>query len=150
MVNTSARAYYVLLAASAMALYVAYRLKYSRTGRAFFAIRENRLAAKGVGIDTTRTITLAFCLSGLYAAWSQLPAARSGPDRACLFSQNSPATHGPHLSQALGLWAGPFRISDRPLYFLTIPKKSKTGMSWGKPNRTAGLLAQGRPLANIS
>ena len=66
-VNTPARAYYVLLAASAIALYVAYRLKYSRTGRAFFAIRENRLAAKGVGIDTTRTITLAFCLSGLYA-----------------------------------------------------------------------------------
>jgi branched-chain amino acid transport system permease protein len=65
--NTPARAYYVLLAASAAALYVAYRLKYSRTGRAFFAIRENRLAAKGVGIDTTRTITLAFCLSGLFA-----------------------------------------------------------------------------------
>jgi branched-chain amino acid transport system permease protein len=66
-VNTPARTYYVLLAASAIALYVAYRLKYSRIGRAFFAIRENRLAAKGVGIDTTRTITLAFCLSGLYA-----------------------------------------------------------------------------------
>jgi len=65
--NTPARAYYVLLAASAAALYVAYRLKYSRTGRAFFSIRENRLAAKGVGIDTTRTITLAFCLSGLFA-----------------------------------------------------------------------------------
>ena len=66
-VNTPTRAYYVLLAASALALFVAYRLKYSRTGRAFFAIRENRLAAKGVGIDTTRTITLAFCLSGLFA-----------------------------------------------------------------------------------
>ena len=66
-VNTSTRAYYVLLVASAVALFVAYRLKYSRTGRAFFAIRENRLAAKGVGIDTTRTITLAFCLSGLFA-----------------------------------------------------------------------------------
>jgi branched-chain amino acid transport system permease protein len=66
-VNTPARAYYVLLAASAVALYVVYRLKYSRTGRAFFAIRENRLAAKGVGIDTTQTITLAFCLSGLFA-----------------------------------------------------------------------------------
>ncbi len=66
-VNTPTRSYYVLLVASAVALGVAYRLKYSRTGRAFFAIRENRLAAKGVGIDTTRTITLAFCLSGLFA-----------------------------------------------------------------------------------
>ena len=65
--NTPTRAYYILLAASACALFVAYRVKYSRAGRAFFAIRENRLAAKGVGIDTTRTITLAFCLSGLFA-----------------------------------------------------------------------------------
>jgi branched-chain amino acid transport system permease protein len=66
-VNTPTRAYYLLLAATAAALYVAYRIKYSRTGRAFFAIRENRLAAKGVGIDTARVITVAFCLSGLYA-----------------------------------------------------------------------------------
>jgi branched-chain amino acid transport system permease protein len=66
-VNNPTRSYYLLLAATAAALYVAYRVKYSRTGRAFFAIRENRLAAKGVGIDTARVITVAFCLSGLYA-----------------------------------------------------------------------------------
>ena len=66
-VNTPARSYYLLLAVSAAALYVAYRVKYSRTGRAFFAIRENRLAAKGVGIDPARVITVAFCLSGLFA-----------------------------------------------------------------------------------
>jgi branched-chain amino acid transport system permease protein len=65
--NTPTRSYYLLLAVSAVALYVAYRIKYSRVGRAFFAIRENRLAAKGVGIDTVRTITLAFSLSGLFA-----------------------------------------------------------------------------------
>jgi branched-chain amino acid transport system permease protein len=66
-VTTRTRSYYLLAAVAAVALYVAYRVKHSRTGRAFFAIRENRLAAKGVGIDTARTITLAFCLSGLYA-----------------------------------------------------------------------------------
>jgi branched-chain amino acid transport system permease protein len=66
-VGTPTRSYYLLLAASAAALYVAYRVKYSRTGRAFFAIRENRLAARGAGIDPARTITLAFCLSGLFA-----------------------------------------------------------------------------------
>jgi branched-chain amino acid transport system permease protein len=67
LVNTPTRSYYLLATAAAAALYVAYRIKHSRTGRAFFAIRENRLAAKGVGIDTARTITVAFCLSGLFA-----------------------------------------------------------------------------------
>jgi branched-chain amino acid transport system permease protein len=66
-VNTPVRSYYLLLAWSAAALYVAYRIKRSRLGRAFFAIRENRLAAKGVGVDTARAITLAFCLSGAFA-----------------------------------------------------------------------------------
>jgi branched-chain amino acid transport system permease protein len=65
--NTPLRSYYLLLGVSALALYVAFRIKYSRTGRAFFAVRENRLAAKGAGIDTGSIITLAFCLSGVYA-----------------------------------------------------------------------------------
>jgi branched-chain amino acid transport system permease protein len=66
-INTPLRSYYLLLGACAIALYGAYRIKYSRIGRAFFAIRENRLAAKGAGIDTTNFITLSFCLSGVYA-----------------------------------------------------------------------------------
>ena len=65
--NTPTRSYYLLLAASALALYVAYRVKGSRAGRAFFAIRENRLAAKGVGVNPAQVITLAFCLSGAFA-----------------------------------------------------------------------------------
>jgi branched-chain amino acid transport system permease protein len=66
-INTPTRSYYVLLAATTVALYVAYRVKHSRLGRALFAIRENRLAARGAGIDTRRTITVAFCLSGAFA-----------------------------------------------------------------------------------
>jgi branched-chain amino acid transport system permease protein len=59
--------YYLVLAIAAFGVFVAYRLKTSRYGRAMFAIRENRLAAKGVGINTTLMITLAFCLSAAYA-----------------------------------------------------------------------------------
>jgi branched-chain amino acid transport system permease protein len=59
--------YYLVLAVAAFGVFVAYRLKASRHGRAMFAIRENRLAARGVGINTASMITLAFCLSAAYA-----------------------------------------------------------------------------------
>lgn len=65
--NTPTRAYYLILVFAAVGLCVAWRVKQSRVGRAMVAIRENRLAAKGVGIDTAATITTAFCLSGVYA-----------------------------------------------------------------------------------
>ena len=61
------RSYYLLAGVAALGLFVAMRIRSSRHGRALFAIRENRLAAKGVGIDTTAYITLAFCISGAYA-----------------------------------------------------------------------------------
>lgn len=59
--------YYLMLAVVAVSLFVIYRIKYSRVGRAFFAIRHNRLAAKAAGINTTHYITIAFCLSGAFA-----------------------------------------------------------------------------------
>jgi branched-chain amino acid transport system permease protein len=67
LINTPTRSYYLLLGAATVGLYVAYRVKYSRLGRALFAIRENRMAARNAGIDTRRTITVAFCLSGAFA-----------------------------------------------------------------------------------
>ena len=65
--DTPARTYFLLLAAFWGAILLAARLRASRFGRAFFAIRENRLQARAVGIDTAAYITLAFCLSGAYA-----------------------------------------------------------------------------------
>ncbi len=59
--------YYLVLAITVFGIFIAHRLKISRHGRAMFAIRENRLAAKGVGINTASMITLAFCLSAAYA-----------------------------------------------------------------------------------
>jgi branched-chain amino acid transport system permease protein len=65
--SNATRSYYLLAAVAALGLFIAVRIRASRHGRALFAIRENRLAAKGVGIDTTAYITLAFCISGAYA-----------------------------------------------------------------------------------
>lgn len=68
--DTTGKVYYLLLLVAALGIIAAARIKDSRIGRAFFAIRDNRLAAKGVGIDTRKTIALAFCLSGAYAGAS--------------------------------------------------------------------------------
>ena len=65
--DTPIRTYYLLLGFAGAGLYFAHRLKHSRLGRAMLAVRENRLAAKGIGIDTAATITVAFCISGAYA-----------------------------------------------------------------------------------
>jgi branched-chain amino acid transport system permease protein len=65
--DTTLRTYFLLLAFTGAGLYFAHRIKHSRLGRAMMAVRENRLAAKGIGIDTAATITVAFCLSGAYA-----------------------------------------------------------------------------------
>ena len=65
--DTTGKVYYLLLLVAALGVIAAARIKDSRVGRAFFAIRDNRLAAKGVVVDTYKTITLAFCLSGAYA-----------------------------------------------------------------------------------
>jgi branched-chain amino acid transport system permease protein len=65
--DTPTRAYFLLLAAALVGLAAAWRIRHSRLGRALYAIRDNRLAAKGAGVDTRRVITIAFCLSGAYA-----------------------------------------------------------------------------------
>lgn len=66
-IDTPVESYYLILGCAALGLAFAQRLKVSRFGRAFYAVRENRLAARGVGIDAPATITLAFCVSGAYA-----------------------------------------------------------------------------------
>jgi branched-chain amino acid transport system permease protein len=51
----------------AIMVFVALRLKYSGTGRSFFAIRENEVAAEAVGVPTTRIKVRAFVLAALFA-----------------------------------------------------------------------------------
>jgi len=60
-------AYYIGLAFLALGILVAVRFSHSRLGRALFALREDEVAAKSMGISTSRMKILAFVLS---AAWA--------------------------------------------------------------------------------
>jgi len=54
--------YYPLLFFCVLAAFVAYRLKYSRTGRAWNAMREDEDVAQATGVNTTNYKLLAFAL----------------------------------------------------------------------------------------
>jgi branched-chain amino acid transport system permease protein len=56
----SAPYYYTVIALAALVVFVSYRLQYSRTGRAWLALREDELAAGPMGIDHVKYKLLAF------------------------------------------------------------------------------------------
>lgn len=60
------RYYYVVYAALAVCVYVAWRVKHSRVGRALQAIRENEIAAQAMGINVTQYKVLAFVLAAAF------------------------------------------------------------------------------------
>jgi len=55
--------FYVAYCALLLCVYVAWRVKHSRIGRAFEAIRENEIAAQAMGINATHYKVLAFVLA---------------------------------------------------------------------------------------
>ncbi len=55
--------FYVAYGALVLAIYIAWRVKHSRIGRAFEAIRENEIAAQAMGINATQYKVLAFVLA---------------------------------------------------------------------------------------
>lgn len=61
------QAFYLILVMALIMCFIAYRIKNSRTGRAFSAIRENEMAAEALGVDTTGYKILAFTLSAVVA-----------------------------------------------------------------------------------
>ena len=58
--------YYMLLALLLLAIVVNLRLQHSRIGRAWEAIREDEIAARAMGIDTTRIKLLAFAMGASF------------------------------------------------------------------------------------
>jgi len=58
--------YYLLLAVLIVAIVVTLRLQHSRIGRAWEAIREDEVAARAMGIDTTRVKLLAFAIGASF------------------------------------------------------------------------------------
>ncbi len=55
--------YYLMVACLLLVLVAVLRLRDSRIGRAWFAIREDEIAAEALGVDLRRTKTLAFAVS---------------------------------------------------------------------------------------
>ena len=65
-VSSPIKYYYLLLAALGAIVIVNWRLQHSRIGRAWEAIREDEIAARAVGIDTTRMKLLAFAMGASF------------------------------------------------------------------------------------
>jgi branched-chain amino acid transport system permease protein len=65
--STERQMYYALLAFTALLALIAVRIRGSTFGRSFIALRDDELAADVIGIETTRTKTLAFALGAAYA-----------------------------------------------------------------------------------
>ena len=59
--------YYVAIAMVALLIFVSVRLRDSRIGRAWMAIREDETAAAAMGVDRTRTKLLAFAIGAAFA-----------------------------------------------------------------------------------
>jgi branched-chain amino acid transport system permease protein len=59
--------YYLLVIFCILAIFVVHRLKHSRIGRAWNALREDELACQAMGIDKTRTKLTAFALGATWA-----------------------------------------------------------------------------------
>jgi len=85
--------FYVAAFSLILLTWAAIRLKSSRVGRAFHAIRENEMAAETMGIDTTFFKVMAFALSGRTGAW----AGASSPTAA-------PTTSAPTPSPSTSRW----------------------------------------------
>jgi branched-chain amino acid transport system permease protein len=64
--------YYLALITAAVSYVVAEAIFHSRTGRAMVSIREDEEAARTMGVNINKTITLAFVLSGLYCSAAAL------------------------------------------------------------------------------
>jgi branched-chain amino acid transport system permease protein len=59
--------YYLLIAALALAILVASRIRHSKLGRAMIATKDSEIAAEQSGVDTVRTKLMAFMIGGIYA-----------------------------------------------------------------------------------
>jgi branched-chain amino acid transport system permease protein len=65
--NTPPTLYYLILAACLLAVFVSTRVKDSRLGRAWMALREDEDVAEAMGIDLVRTKLLAFATGAAFA-----------------------------------------------------------------------------------
>ena len=94
--------YYLFLAAAALALFVSARLRNSRIGWAWQAIREDELAARVMGINTTVAKLQAFAIGAALAGLAGAPrllAAVGVPRQLPLHRVDQRPRHGHHRRQ---------------------------------------------------
>jgi branched-chain amino acid transport system permease protein len=65
--NGPVQIYYIALACAAVVAFVAYRLRGSRLGRAWLAMREDEDVAEALGVNLVQTKTLAYMLGAAFA-----------------------------------------------------------------------------------
>jgi branched-chain amino acid transport system permease protein len=68
--NTQQELYYLILIGCLLAAFIAWRLKDSRIGRAWMAVREDEDVAQAMGINTVTTKLMAFAMGALFAGLS--------------------------------------------------------------------------------
>ncbi len=59
--------YYIILVFVLLAIFIAWRIKYSTFGRVMVAVKNSEIAAEAMGVDSTRIKVLAFATSALFA-----------------------------------------------------------------------------------
>lgn len=69
-VSSDLQYYYLIWSLAALGMWISFRIKYSRVGRALGAIAGNEEAASALGIDIARLKLMAFALSAAYASVS--------------------------------------------------------------------------------
>ncbi len=70
LLNTQQELYYLILIGCLLAAFIAWRLKDSRVGRAWMAVREDEDVAQAMGINTVTTKLMAFAMGALFAGLS--------------------------------------------------------------------------------
>ena len=68
--NTPQSIYYLFLAGCVLAAFISQRVKFSRLGRAWMAVREDEDVAEAMGIDLVRTKLMAFATGAAFAGLS--------------------------------------------------------------------------------
>ncbi len=67
LIDTAKLVYFIMVVLAALTIFITIRLKDSRIGRALIAMREDEIACRSMGINTTRMKVIAFALGSVFA-----------------------------------------------------------------------------------
>ncbi len=98
--------YYVILALALLTAFVTVRLRRLPVGRAWEALREDEIACRSLGINTTNTKLTAFAMGAMFAGFAgSFFAARQGIHFARILHLHGSRQRSSRLSPCLAAWA---------------------------------------------